>query len=64
VRTFFEMRFAVGRLGWMRWKAWVRPTADMFVSTAWREGESGRTRNGDGENEEEIDVEELRRHCQ
>lgn len=57
VKTFFETRFAVGRLGWMRGNASVRPTDPSSVQRRRREGRTG---HRDRENEEEVDVQELK----
>jgi len=61
VRTFFEMSEAVGRLGTIRWKASVRPTATEMVSSGMQIGKGVYlTSDGNRKDEEEINVEELK----
>ena len=61
-RTFRDTRLAVGRLGWIRSYGRVRPTEEMRVSHGDRLSIQGRrTRDGDRDDNEQVDVQKLKR---
>lgn len=61
VSTFLEIKLAVGRLGWIREKASVRPTEERIEVSSRQNFSDWRslTRDSDGQNQEKVDVQEL-----